>query len=92
MHSLLYQAHAHGRIANHVVLVLYCSTSGQYHHISYYSFHDETLPTFAVSASHQPNLQPMDNEREYLPWMSDLLTYLFNSALYDIEVYADELE
>jgi hypothetical protein len=24
-------------------------------------------------ASHQLNLQPMDNEREYLPWMSDLL-------------------
>jgi hypothetical protein len=22
-------------------------------------------------ASHQLNLQPMDNEREYLPWMSD---------------------
>lgn len=26
-------------------------------------------------ASHQLNLQPMDNEREYLPWMSDPYTY-----------------
>ena len=26
-------------------------------------------------ASHQLNLQPMDDEREYLPWMSDPFTY-----------------
>jgi hypothetical protein len=27
-------------------------------------------------ASHQLNLQPMDNEREYLPWMSDFFSNL----------------
>jgi hypothetical protein len=28
-------------------------------------------------ASHHLNLQPMDNEREYLPWMSDPYTILY---------------
>jgi hypothetical protein len=32
-------------------------------------------------ASHQLNLQPMDNEREYLPWMSDPYTYSVLSLL-----------
>jgi hypothetical protein len=32
-------------------------------------------------ASHQLNLQPMDNEREYLPWMSDSSTHTLRFSI-----------
>lgn len=44
-------------------------------HSHYYMMKHSYVRSF--HASHQLNLQPMDNEREYLPWMSDSYHTLF---------------
>jgi hypothetical protein len=43
-------------------------------------------------ASHQLNLQPMDNEREYLPWMSDYRHTQSSLHFHSCDASADEIE
>jgi hypothetical protein len=43
-------------------------------------------------ASHQLNLQPMDNEREYLPWMSDCLHTQSILHFHTCDASANEIE